>query len=100
MGTVNTLPTQPVLWELFVRSISAQLTGASHGAVHWVDAVSVSRPYDAPRAGGYWTSRCGVGGHFTACLHRRVDAPWCRRCAKLPERDQQPVVKTVRMEEL
>ena len=98
MGIDDALMTQSMLWELYVRSITAQVSGRQEGAVHWVDAVSVQRPYDAPGAGGYWTSRCGIGGHFTAALHRRSSGPWCRRCQGLPRRDTQPGVQTVRLE--
>lgn len=89
---------QPELWELFVRSITAQLTGKQGAVVHMIDAVSVTRPYESPASGGYWRSRCGVEGHFTAVLHRQSDGEWCPACKGLPPTLRQSGVEPARLE--
>lgn len=78
--------------QMKTRSITAQLTGRSRGAVHWLDCVLRDRAYRLSpiEAGGYWVSRCGIRGHFLPVLHRHVKpAPWCKRCQAMSPRDNQ-----------
>ena len=77
------------------RSVTAQLTTRSRGKIHWLDGVLVDSAYvrrqgRSPAAGGYWTSRCGIQGHYTPILHRRSTGDWCKRCRALGSRGVQP----------
>lgn len=63
-------------------TLRARFTSGGNRA-HLIDAV-LSGNYDP--AGGYWTSRCGLFGHFVPDRH----LPLCQRCRTASHLDEQP----------